>query len=182
MRAAVLTLTFASLVAAKPASAEVIGDAVAGLSGLAVSPQLGVRAGLANDAVGVLVSGDWTYVRGSNPEDVAEYRDRFRTLAHLVLPIEVDSDTSLAIRLGAGVELARLSQRGTFPPGPHMTSHYRDVGMTYEGAAGFFQDVGGFALGAEVGLAISMHDTDELTDFEEQRTELFVRVVGRFSR
>ncbi|NVB84036.1 MAG: hypothetical protein HOV81_37015 [Kofleriaceae bacterium] len=182
MRAAILTLTFASL-ATRPASAEVVGDAVAGVAGRAASPQLGVRAGLETDALGALVSADWTYVRGFNTVDAYEYRDRFRALASGVLPFHLGRDTKMSIRLGAGIELARLTQRGTFPVNlPHMTTHDRDLGMTYEGALGVLFDVGGFAWGGEVGLAISLHDAPEITDNEDQRNELFVRLVGRFSR
>lgn len=184
MRPALLTLIFASLVAETTASAEVIGDATAGVAGDTVNPQLGLRAGAATDEIGALVSADWTYVRGIDPADVSEYRDRFRALAHIELPFEIARGTRLAIRIGGGIELSRLTQSGGFLVGPAtpMTTHDRDLGSAWEVAAGCYHDAGGIAIGGELGVATALHDAPEITRYEHQRTEIFARLVGRFAR
>ncbi len=183
IRAVVLTLIFGSFAVSRPAIAEVQGDAVLGVVGADLDPQLGARAGIASESIGALVSADWTYVRNASLVDLVRYQDRFRALAHGVLPFELAPDISLVVRLGAGIELARGTERGTYPPRyPHMTTYDSDLGPTYEAAVGLFFDVGAFSWGGELGAAISMHDPYGLTEDESQRTDVFVRLVGRFAR
>ena len=151
MRAVVVVV----LLGAAPAHAEVFGDATGGF-GVGThdaTSVLGLRAGLASDAVGVSVGADWRYVFGPDGEDLDVLEHRVRGVASLVLPFG-----HAQVRLGAGYEHAHRTETGYAPPS-YMPSRSTESfgGWVGEGAAGYFFDHEPVRIGIELAAGHSTY-------------------------
>jgi len=130
------------------------------------SPKLGVRLGATMHAnpvwsIGILASGDWTYVRSFPGEfgfDFAADRfDRFRVLSSLIVLHPVAAKVAVGIRIGAGADVAHASHAFRFG-GTTQSRSDTDAGFAFEAAAGAWYDIGARAhVGGELGAPIGHH-------------------------
>lgn len=126
------------------------------------SPILAVHAGSVPKTFGGMLSVDWTPYNTDAQNDFpgADIKaHRFRLLANLAFQSPVKAKMMVTARVGVGADIQHASVSYTFL-GTRTETSDNDLGFGFEVAGGLWFKLGSVAVGGELAIPISHHDTD----------------------
>jgi hypothetical protein len=128
-----------------------------------VSPTLGLRAGVVQNALAGMVSVDFTPENLTDQQTMPNGVDthasgyRLRLLAHVGFEHHIAPKLTLTGRAGAGIDIAHGSYDFNFL-GAHLASSNTDTGYAFEFGGGVWWDAGSVQVGGELAVPIGHHD------------------------
>jgi hypothetical protein len=153
------------------------------------SPKLGLRVGGLSGNAGGALSLDWTPVNTDNqgfsgPLGSADVSaNRFRILATGIVEAKVGPKLYARARLGIGIDITHVNVKVTLL-GNTSEGTDTDTGLALEPGGGLWFQLGGVAIGGELGLPIGFHgnhSNDEITLNDYTSMDVDILFGARFT-